>query len=150
MDELLAGELSAWQRRRAIAIRLLALGRTNLDVADIVGKHKNTIAKWRSAYLERGVEAITRTPGGRRHELMDEESERAFVASFFESAERGEMVTASMFHEALSEHVGHDVWPATVYRILARNGWRKIVPRPSHPKGDPAARAAFQQTSQRS
>lgn len=127
MDELLAGELSEWQRRRAMAIRLLALGRTNLDVAEIVGRHKNTIAKWRSAYLARGVEAITCTPGGRRHELMDEESEREFVASFLEAAERGEMVRASAFHAALSEHVGHDVWPSTVYRILERHGWRKVA-----------------------
>ena len=150
MDELLAGELSAWQRERVLAIRLLALGRMNIDVAEVVGRLPKTMANWRTSYLSRGVEWIQRRPGGRRNQLMDEESEREFVASFLEAAARGEMVTVSSFHEALSERVGHDVWPATVYRMLDRHGWRKIAPRPTHPKADPAARAAFKQTSRRS
>lgn len=150
MDDLLAGELSAWQRERAMAIRLLALGRMNIDAAEVVGRAPKTIAAWRTAYLRRGVEWIRDTPGGRRNELMDEEAERAFVESFIDSASRGEMVTVSTFHADLEERVGHDVWPSSVYRILRRHGWRKIAPRPAHPKGDPAARAVFKQTSRRS
>jgi len=150
MDALLSGDLSVWQRRRATGIRLLALGRTNLDVAEIVGKHKNTVAEWRSQYLAHGVESIARTPGGRRNELMDQDAERAFVDAFRDAAERGEIVTVSVIIEELSKRVGHAVWPSTVYRLLERHGWRKLAPRPSHPKADPVARAAFKQTSPRS
>jgi hypothetical protein len=32
---------------------------------------------------------------------------------------------------------------STVYRLLDRHGWRKVTPRPRHPKADPAAQAAF-------
>jgi hypothetical protein len=31
----------------------------------------------------------------------------------------------------------------TIYRLLARHGWRKVMPRPQHPGRDPAAQAAF-------
>ncbi|MBK9990084.1 MAG: winged helix-turn-helix domain-containing protein [Verrucomicrobia bacterium] len=35
---------------------------------------------------------------------------------------------------AITMLAGHPVAPSTVYRLLAKAGWRKIVPRPSHPK----------------
>jgi hypothetical protein len=35
---------------------------------------------------------------------------------------------------------------STVYRMLDRHGWRKLVPRPRHPKADVAAQAAFKKT----
>lgn len=148
MDELLAGELSAWQRERAMGLRLMALGRSNDDVAEIVGRHSNTVCKWRQAYRARGVESITsRTRGGRHNELLDEDVERAFVDGFIAAAERGEFVTISVIHEALVDLVGHPVWPKSVYRILERHGWRKLAPRPAHPGADPARREAFKETS---
>jgi len=30
--------------------------------------------------------------------------------------------------------------------MLERHGWRKIAPRPSHPKADPQAQEAFKKT----
>jgi hypothetical protein len=32
---------------------------------------------------------------------------------------------------------------STIYRLLGRHGWRKVVPRPRHPKTDLAAQSAF-------
>ena len=36
---------------------------------------------------------------------------------------------------------------STVCRLLARHQWRRVTPRPKHPKDNPAARAAFKKTS---
>ena len=38
---------------------------------------------------------------------------------------------------------------SSIYRLLAKAGWRKLAPRPSHPKKDPAAEAAFKKTLRR-
>ena len=38
---------------------------------------------------------------------------------------------------------------STIYRLLERHGWRKVVPRPRHPKADVAAQAAFKKTAPR-
>jgi len=38
---------------------------------------------------------------------------------------------------------------STVYRLLERAGWRKVAPRPSHPRKDPAAEEAFKKSSRR-
>jgi len=42
--------------------------------------------------------------------------------------------------------LGYKVPASSVYRMLERHGWRKIVPRPSHPKADPQAQEAFKKT----
>ena len=47
---------------------------------------------------------------------------------------------------AYEEIIGHSVPKSTVYRVLARHGWRKIAPRPRHPKFDPEKLEAFKKT----
>jgi hypothetical protein len=34
----------------------------------------------------------------------------------------------------LEDHLGHGVHHSTVYRMLDRNKWRRVVPRPVHPE----------------
>jgi transposase len=48
------------------------------------------------------------------------------------------------------EAVGRSVPKSTVYRMLARHGWRKIAPRPCHPKADPQKMEAFEKTPRNS
>ncbi len=38
---------------------------------------------------------------------------------------------------------------STLYRVLARHGWRKLAPDTAHPKGDPLQRDAFKKTRRR-
>lgn len=152
MDELLAsGGLSVRACERAIAVRAMARGGSNVGVAELIGRDKTTISEWRSRFLREGPSFVRAQGwGGRRNELMDEDAEKAFVDGFRAAAERGELVTVSTILEELVARTGEAVWPATVYRMLERQGWRLVMPRPTHPKGDPSARAAFKQTSQRS
>lgn len=147
MNELLGGDLSPRARERAMGVRAMASGCSNQQVAKLVGKHTNTIAEWRSRYLRDGVTWVgAQGWGGRRHQLLDEDAERAFVEGFEQAAERGELVTASAVLQELVDLTGQPVWPATAYRMLERHGWRKVAPRPAHPGADPARREAFKQT----
>ncbi len=56
-------------------------------------------------------------------------------------------------HHGLADHcpyeelVGRTVHKTTIYRLLERHQWRKIVPRQSHPKADPKEQEAFKKTS---
>ena len=45
--------------------------------------------------------------------------------------------------------VGHAVDDSTIYRLLNRHGWRKLMPRPRHPKADPQAQEQFKKTLKR-
>jgi hypothetical protein len=48
--------------------------------------------------------------------------------------------TASRSYE---QAIGHPTSNSTIYNLLARHGWRKLMPRPFHPKRDIAAQEAF-------
>src|SRR3982751_3398415 len=43
--------------------------------------------------------------------------------------------------------LGRPVHPSVVYRALPRPGWRKVIPRPRHPKANEEAREAFKKVT---
>jgi hypothetical protein len=49
----------------------------------------------------------------------------------------------------LEEQLECKIPPSTVYRLLARHGWRKIAPDTCHPKRDVEAQETFKKTSQK-
>ena len=84
----------------------------------------------------------------RRQQLNDLlAQEQQLLAPFAERAEAGGMLTVVEIQQAYQEQLGEEVAPSTVYRLLDRHGWRKVVPRPRHPKADLVAQAAFKKTA---
>ena len=63
--------------------------------------------------------------------------------------EVAKVLTVAELQQAYRERVGKEVARSTIYRLLDRHGWRKVVPRPRHPKADVAAQAAFKKTAPR-
>jgi Winged helix-turn helix len=66
---------------------------------------------------------------------------------FLFGAQRGQILVVTDIKAAYEAKVGRKVPKSTVYRMLERHGWRKIAPRPHHPKTDPLAQEAFKKTS---
>lgn len=153
MDELLADSkgLSAREQGRVMCIRLLALGWEAQDVAEAVGLSRSSVYRRKAEFLSEG-DAVLSTDGwgGRRNEVLGQAEEAEFVAHFEDAARKGELVTAAMMLAELAERRGKPASPATLYRILARHGWRKVMPRPRHPEADPARQEAFKETSRSS
>jgi transposase len=85
--------------------------------------------------------------GGRRHALLTEEPETQLLSAFASTAGQGGVVEASVLRRAYEEKVGEKVAKSTVYRLLARQGWRKLVPRPYHPDASPKEQEAFKKTA---
>jgi transposase len=69
--------------------------------------------------------------------------ERTLLKPFLSNAEAGGVLTVSEIQRAYAERTGKAVAPSTIYCLLDRHGWRKVAPRPRHPKADVAAQAAF-------
>ena len=104
----------------------------------IIGKSCATVTRLRkeSVVFCQG-EDIPRTRwGGRRRENMSYEEEKTLLAK----ALKGGVLIVGPVKAAYEEVVGHSIPDSTMYRILARHGWRKIVPDTEHPKSDPMAR----------
>ncbi|MDO8776680.1 MAG: winged helix-turn-helix domain-containing protein [Burkholderiaceae bacterium] len=81
--------------------------------------------------------------GGRRHQHLSAQHEAEVLAPFIAQAQAGGILKVTEIQRAYEQRLGKSVVPSTIYRLLDRHGWRKVVPRPRHPKADVAAQAAF-------
>jgi hypothetical protein len=48
---------------------------------------------------------------------------------------------------AYGEAIGHETSNSTIYNLLARHGWGKVMPRPFQPRRDLAAQHNFKKAS---
>ena len=140
-----------WCRQRWLIIyNALVEPRKAEEIARHCGVSKATVHQVISTYNRLGVVALeTPGKGGRRHQYLTLEEEEQFLAPFFERARSGEIATVQEIWRAFEERVGHKVDDSTIYRLLDRHGWRKLMPRPRHPQADPAAQEQFKKTLQR-
>lgn len=119
--------------------------------AEVIALHcgvaKDTVHQLISRYNRFGLAAIeTGGKGGRKRCYLTLEQEKQFLEPFFERAAKGEIATCAEIHAAYEAHLTHQVDESTIYRLLARHGWRKVLPRPKHPKADREKQEAFKKT----
>lgn len=77
---------------------------------------------------------------------MSWSKEKHLRESFKEKACKGHIATAKEIKLAYEQKVGQQVPKTTIYRLLERHQWHKIVPRPSHPKQNTQAQEDFKKT----
>lgn len=144
-----AGTHAEYQRIQCVLIRA-TLGSKAAEIARLLGWSTATVHVIHSRWAKEG-DAIfdLRSRGGRRHQHLSVEQEQALLAPFVRRAEAGGMLSVTEIQQAYEVQTGKQVAPSTIYRLLDRHGWRKVVPRPRHPKADIAAQAAFKKTPPR-
>jgi len=119
-------------------------------VAKATGFCESYVRRLWSRYFRGGLAAVLGKPkGGRRNQYMTPKEEMEFLAGHLAEAKKGWLLTARKIKESYEEKVGHAVPESTVCRMLARNKWRIVSTRPTHPDGDPAAREEFKKNSAR-
>jgi len=140
-----------WCRQRWLIIyNALIEPRKAEEIAKHCGVSKASVHQVVSSYNRLGVEAVeTPGKGGRPHEYLTLQEEQHFLAPFFARAERGEIATTAQIQQAFEARVGHEVDESTMYRLLNRHGWRKLMPRPRHPKASKEAQEQFKKTLRR-
>jgi len=105
------------------------------DVSVKTGFCKQYITDLTSSYQQNGISAIVENKYGGNHRNMSFEEEAALLAPFKEAAARGQVVSVSDILSAYEEKLGRSVEKdhGRIYRVLARHGWRKVMPRSKHP-----------------
>jgi transposase len=144
-----ASSHTQYQRIQCVLIRA-TLGSSAAQIAQLLGWSTATVHVMHSGWAKEG-EAIfdVRRRGGRHHEHLTAQQESELLAPFVQRAQAGGMLTVAEVQQAYCERSGKEVARSTIYRLLQRHGWRKVVPRPRHPKADVAAQAAFKKTAPR-
>jgi transposase len=145
--EMQASE-SREQFQRWQAIYLVGKGLRVEQVAEYIGITKGTVYQWIFQYNHEGPESFQlRGRGGRRFGLMSFEEEADFLEHLRAEAARGEIVGAFWLRERLEKKLGHKVSKDYLYDLLHRHDWRKVVPRPRHPKADVEKQEEFKKNS---
>jgi len=133
------------QRRQRIQMVLLReSGMTQPAIAEAMGVSLSTVNRAHMAYDGDGLKALKSKPsGGRKRENMTLAEEKALLARFAKAAGAGEMLNIYDLKAAYEEAIGHPTSNSTVYNLLDRHDWRKLMPRPFHPDRDIQAQIHF-------
>ncbi len=140
-------DFSNFRRLQAVWFRA-AKNMTAPEIEELTGLTVQSIRQIQSEYFRIGISAFQKPMrGGRRHQNLTLREEKELLKPFFEKAQASGVVVVSKIKNAYEKKVGRRVHKTTIYRMLKRHGWRKIVPRPSHPQSDINAQDAFKKTS---
>src|SRR6202049_50148 len=132
------------QRQRIRMVLLREGNMTQPAIAEAMGVSLSTVNRAHMAYDQGGIKALKPKPcGGRQRQNMTIAAEQALLARFARAAGAGEMLNIHDLKSAYEQAIGHPTSNSTIYNLLDRHHWRKLMPRPFHPQRDVEAQNAF-------
>lgn len=146
MEILMKEVEKANELKRVQSIFLGAQGLEAKDISVIVGLKEQSIWRLWKRYRKEGEDAIFDQRGknrGKAYWSIEEES--AFLSEFRDKAKTGGIVTMKEIIKSHREKLEQDLSKGATYNLLRRHGWRKIVPRPEHPKHNPEDAERFRE-----
>jgi len=134
--------------KRAQALYLRSRGFTPKEISKIIGISIGGVNNIHSKFNRYGESSIfCKKSGGRNNANMSKEDESSFMNRYQAKSLSGSICTISSIHKDLENHLEKTLHKSGVYKMLKRNGWRKIMPRPENPNHDQEAIKSFKKTS---
>jgi transposase len=144
LKRALKREKNPTMRDRIRMVLLRENGMTQPQIAEVMGVSLSTVNRAHMAYDQGGLRALEPRPsGGRIRENMTLAEEKALLGRFSKAAGAGEMLNIHDLKAAYEKAIGHPTSNSTVYNLLDRHNWRKLMPRPFHPDRDVEAQIDF-------
>ena len=145
--ELLRSAKTAEELRRAQAVLLpLDLGLSLEQTARAIGRSVNATCAIRTRFA-RAAEGVMAPPRAktalRNRALADLGREASILGEVLADAQKGGIAVIPQLKPLIEEKVGKPMALSTVYRMLARHGWRKPAPDTCHPQGDAERREVW-------
>ena len=138
VDELkqaLKDKSNAPHHRKIQALILYSENHNLTAAAKSVGFVHQTVRNLLNRYLEGGLERLfSDNRGGRHRSYLTLEEEQVFLEEQMKRSTNGDFVTVQEMFEAYQKRVGRKTTREGFYALLKRHGWRKVNPRPEHPK----------------
>lgn len=138
-------EFSRWQ-----ILYLVQVGKLHSAaiISPLVNLSKPSIYKIVEQYNKSGVRGIKYTNrGGRRRSLLSLDEEARLLDAIEQKASKGLIKTANDIRAMVEAKVGKAVSDDYLWDLLRRNGWKKKMPRPHHPKRSVAEQSEFKKNS---
>ncbi len=138
------GEHNRWQALYLAKAKGLRAG----EIADMIGVSVYTVNKWVYNYNHLGEQSVySRKRGGNRTSFLTWEEEEELLSDISERASEGLVVVIKTIKAEVEARIGHPVSKDYPYDLLHRHGWRRVTPRPKHPKQDPKNQEEFKKNS---
>jgi transposase len=146
LDKLISTTVGAWRIKRMMVIRMLLVEpQTAAKVAKAIGYSIANVHQIVSGFNRNGLTSFElKGRGQRQNAHLSLEEEVRFFNSIAEKLAKGEKLTVLQVKEAFEERVGEKVHESTVYRLIKRHNWQKILHRPRKPKSDIAEQEKIQ------
>ena len=138
-------EFSRWQ-----ILYLVQIGgiRSADLICPLVNLSRQSIYKIVESYNKSGVKGVKYTPrGGRRRFLLNPQEEAELLSNIEQKAALGLIKTAYDIKAIVEQRIGREVSDDYLWDLLKRNGWKKKMPRPHHPKRSLKEQKQFKKNS---
>ena len=139
-------ESGDYRRIQCVYLAMVYPEMTAKEIGKITLFSESRIWAIHAKFRKDGLEGIVDKRGGRYHENMTFEEEIELLSGFEEQSQSGKLVIVSSIKSAYEEKIGRKTAESTIYRMLARHGFRKIVPYQRHPKSNTEEQEAFKKT----
>jgi len=149
IQERIKATVGFWRVQKWLVIwNALVDPRPASEIAKHTALAEQSVHNLISRYNRLGPQAVEGPgKGGRRRSYLSLAEETSFLESFRQAAFTGQIATVAEIKAALEKRIGKEVHKTTVYRLLKRQGWRKVVPRPFHVDAIKEEQEAFKKTS---
>jgi transposase len=120
--------------KRLQVILLRYEGLKDKEIAEKLDYSGKRVSQLCAEFKAVGAEKFARHKYGGNHRNLSNEEETEFLENFKEQAESGQIVEVSEIKAAYEQKLGRELKSkGHIYSILARHGWRKVMPRSKHP-----------------
>jgi transposase len=140
--------------RRMLALALVMEGRSRVEAAESCGMDRQTLRDWVHRYNAEGLAGLCdRDRPGRPPRLtMAQKAELARMVEVGADVAKDGVVRWRCvdLQAVIKERFGVDMAERTVGTVLNQLGFRRLSPRPYHPRKDAAAQEAYKKTSRSS
>lgn len=120
------------QRLRVVMMRYE--GKKVREIAEALDLNQQSISRICARYRKEGVEEFARNKYTSHHRYLSKEEESEILERFLKEANAGKVVSIEEIRKAFDEVIGHKTPNSFIYKVLKRHKWRKVMPRPRHPK----------------
>jgi transposase len=137
--------------RRMLGLALVMEGASRQEAARACGMDRQSLRDWVHRYNAEGLAGLSDRPRGRSRRRLSEEQEAEIAAL----VEAGPDVMADGvvrwrrvdLQHLIAARYGVAYHERTISKLLRRLGYRRLSPRPVHPKADAQAQEEFKKTS---
>ena len=136
---------NTYEYKRLQCLKLRAEKNMKLkEIGEIVGYNHKTVNNIIARYFKEGIDSMLgeKRKGGNKRNFTQEQ-ENIIINPYIEEAYEGKMLVVKDIQRAYEKAMGRKVPSSTVYRMLKRHNWRKIMPRSKHPKANHEMQEAY-------